>query len=136
MHKSFLVTAALLSAIAVMLGAMGAHSLKESLDAETFDIFETAVKYQFYHCFALFITAIVYERFRSKMTAFAGYFFITGIVFFPGSLYTIVVLHAKHYASIPGFWIVTPLGGLFFIVGWLLLALAFLSKPVNPLKSI
>jgi uncharacterized membrane protein YgdD (TMEM256/DUF423 family) len=136
MHKPFLVIAALLSAIAVILGAMGAHRLKEILSADTFEIFETGVRYQLYHCFALFITAIVYEKFRNKRTVFAGYFFITGIVFFSGSLYTITYLHAKHYSSIPGFWIVTPLGGLFFIIGWLLLLWSFLSGPVNPLKSI
>jgi len=121
MNKSFLSIASVLGALSVALGAFAAHALKKSFPADAQSIFETAVRYQFYHVFALFIVAILSEKFKSKWINWSGYCFIAGIVFFSGSLYAIAVLKAKGTVGLEGIGIITPLGGLFFILGWLLL---------------
>ena len=80
MNKAYLITAAVLGAASVMLGAFGAHGLKTRMNADAFDIFETAVKYQFYHVFALLFTGILYRDFTNKLVRWAGIFFVTGII--------------------------------------------------------
>jgi uncharacterized membrane protein YgdD (TMEM256/DUF423 family) len=123
MHKKFLTAGALLGAVAVILGAFGAHYLKKILTPESLQTFEVGVRYQFYHAFALIATGMLYKDFGNKFLRWAGNFFITGIVFFPGSLYLLCLQ--------PGWrWLgpVTPLGGLCFILGWLLMALGFTKK--------
>lgn len=130
MHKGFLKTAAILAILSVGLGAFAAHSLKGSVSERAIATFETAVRYQFYHVFALFITAIVYAKFPYAFVKWAGYFFIAGIIFFSGSLYALAFVQA---AVQPGFkWLgpMTPVGGLFFIVGWSLLCISFFRKAV------
>jgi len=117
MHKPFLVTAALLGAITVALGAFGAHFMKDLLTPQSLATYETAVRYQFYHVFALAITGILYQPFPNNNIVRAGYFFISGIILFCGSLYLLTV-------SGPGYrWLgaVTPFGGISFITGWLYL---------------
>jgi uncharacterized membrane protein YgdD (TMEM256/DUF423 family) len=121
MNKNFLSVASLLAALSVALGAFAAHKLKEIFPADAQSIFETGVRYQFYHVFALFIVAILSERFKSKWINWSGYCFIAGIVLFSGSLYTLAALKAKDAVGIEGIGIITPFGGLFFIAGWLLL---------------
>ena len=121
MNKSFLSVAALLGALSVVLGAFAAHKLKQIAAPETVAVFETGVRYQFYHVFALFIVAILSERFKGKWINWSGYCFIAGIVLFSGSLYTLAALKAKEAIGMEGIGIITPFGGLFFIVGWLLL---------------
>lgn len=124
MNKKLLATGALLSALSVGLGAFAAHALKERLDAYSLGIFETAVKYQFYHCFAILITAILTAFFSSKKLRLAGIFFFAGIILFSGSLY---VLALNPQMKVLG--AVTPFGGLCFITGWVLIALtAFENK--------
>jgi uncharacterized membrane protein YgdD (TMEM256/DUF423 family) len=120
MYKGFLKTAALLGALSVMLGAFAAHSLKKILTADDLQIFETAVRYQFYHVFALLAVGILYATFPGKLMQWAGRFFIAGIVLFSGSLY--LLCYVK-YAQLPLNWLgaITPFGGACFIAGWLLL---------------
>ncbi len=121
MNKTFLVTASWLGALTVILGAFGAHALKEILSPQSLNTFETAVRYQFYHAFALAITGILFKTYPHKWISLAGSFFILGIVFFSGSLYLLCFLSAK---GIEGFnWVgaITPLGGLLFILGWIFL---------------
>ncbi|MCP9753275.1 DUF423 domain-containing protein [Ferruginibacter sp. HRS2-29] len=125
MHKGFLKTAALLGALSVILGAFAAHGLKDMVSERSVATFETAVRYQFYHTFALFIAAIVYRDNRSRLVVWAGYLFIAGIVLFSGSLYGLAVVQGM---VIPGYkWLgpVTPIGGVAFITGWVLLFLSF-----------
>jgi hypothetical protein len=78
MHKGFLKTAAILTALTVALGAFAAHQLKATVSDDAVAIFETAVRYQFYHVFALFLTAIVYKEYPVKTVRIAGYLFIAG----------------------------------------------------------
>ena len=119
MHKGYLKTAAILGALSVATGAFAAHTLKGMISNYALEIFETAVKYQFYHVFALIAAGIIYKEFPNKFLNWSGKLFIAGIILFSGSLY---VLSAIKAAVLPGYnWIgaITPLGGLCFILGWI-----------------
>ncbi|MET0634739.1 MAG: DUF423 domain-containing protein [Chitinophagaceae bacterium] len=128
MHKGFLVTGTLLGALAVILGAFGAHGLKQIVPAETVTVFDTGVRYQFYHVFALIIVALLFERYPGASLFWAGVCFITGIILFSGSLYLITLLKATNQVGLKGVGILTPIGGLFFVAGWLLISLAIIRK--------
>jgi uncharacterized membrane protein YgdD (TMEM256/DUF423 family) len=128
MHRGFLLTGTILGALSVALGAFGAHGLKQIVPPETVASFETAVRYQFYHVFALIATGILYEKFPDKWLRWAGNCFITGIILFSGSLYLLTVMKATDTVGLKGIGIVTPIGGVFFILGWLLLFFALLKK--------
>jgi uncharacterized membrane protein YgdD (TMEM256/DUF423 family) len=126
MHKTYLVTAAWLGALTVALGAFGAHALKEILPLPSLNTYETAIRYQFYHVFALALTGILYKTYPHKWIKTAGTLFILGIVFFCGSLYLLTCFAAS---GITGFnWVgaITPLGGLLLILGWILLGAGIL----------
>lgn len=123
MHKGYLKTAALLGALSVILGAFAAHGLKKIVDEHTVAVFETGVRYQFYHVFALALVAILYKEYSNKMLVTAGQLFILGTLFFSGSLY---LLTFKAAANLDGLnWVgpITPIGGVCFIGGWVCLAL-------------
>lgn len=127
MHKPFFRIAAWLGAFAVILGAFGAHKLKEIASPQALAIFETGVRYQFYHVFALLITALVWKEHPNKWLQYAGTVFVLGIILFSGSLYLLTWLtSASETGELPFLakviGPVTPVGGLFFIAGWLLLA--------------
>ncbi len=119
----------MLGAISVATGAFAAHTLKNILTPEVFQIFETAVKYQFYHIVALLATGILYQQYAGKKLEWAGWLFIAGIVLFCGSLYLLCLL--KHLYPADKSWVgaITPLGGICFITGWLFLAAGVGNKP-------
>lgn len=123
MHKGFIKTAAFIGALSVGLGAFAAHGLKKILAPDVLAIFETAVRYQFYHVFALLAVGIIYGSWPVKMMKWAGYLFIAGIFLFSGSLY--LLCYVK-YNAMAMEWIgaITPFGGAAFIAGWLVLLLA------------
>ena len=122
MLKAYVRIAAILGALSVILGAFAAHGLKKWLDQAAISVFETGVRYQFYHVFALTLVAILYKEYRNRWIEWSGVFFIMGIIFFSGSLY---LLTYKAIAAVDGMrWVgpVTPVGGVFFITGWICLA--------------
>jgi uncharacterized membrane protein YgdD (TMEM256/DUF423 family) len=121
MNRSFLSIAALLGALSVALGAFAAHKLREMVGPEDVAIFETGVRYQFYHVFALLAVAILSEKFSNKWLIRAGNCFIIGIILFSGSLYVLTALKAADSGGLKYAGVVTPIGGLFFIAGWLFL---------------
>ncbi len=121
MHKTYLSAAALLGALAVALGAFGAHGLKQIVPPETVTTFETGVRYQVYHTLALLFVAILFERFPNKWLRWSGACYLIGILLFSGSLYLMTILKATDKVGLGGLGIITPIGGLFFIAGWLLL---------------
>ncbi len=127
MHKGFIKTAALLGALSVMLGAFAAHGLKKILSADDLQIFETAVRYQFYHVFALLAIGILYKEFPGKLMVWSGRLFIAGIIIFSGSLY--LLCYVK-YNQLPLNWFgaITPFGGAAFIAGWVMLLLAVVKR--------
>ena len=94
MHKTYLITGSLFGALAVALGAFGAHGLKKIVDADTVATFQTGVQYQMYHALALLAAAILFERFPNKWIKWAGACFIIGIILFSGSLYLLTAVES------------------------------------------
>ncbi len=127
MNKKALTSGAFFAMLAVVLGAFGAHALKEKLPAEMLQAFETGVRYQFYHSFALLVSGIIYQAFPNKNLKLAITFFIIGIGLFSGSLYVMALL-SMNGMSIGQAGIITPIGGLFFILGWVLMLLGVVKK--------
>jgi len=127
MHKGFLQAAAIIGALSVVLGAFAAHSLKKTLSADTLQVFETAVRYQFYHVVALLTAGILYKDFPGITLLWAGWLFITGMILFCGSLY--FLCYIKHQ-ELPFNWVgaITPFGGAAFIAGWVMLFLGMLKR--------
>ena len=114
---------------AVILGAFGAHALKEKLNIQQLQVFETGVKYQFYHAFAILILGLLVERYNVPALNYSFWFFTAGILLFSGSLYllsTIDINGLSGLKSILG--PITPLGGLSFILGWISLIVAVRTK--------
>ena len=128
MHKSFVVTGALLGAIAVTLGAFAAHGLKKIVVPETVQIFQTGVQYQMYHALGLLLTGLLYEKCSQKYIKIAGYLFIAGIILFSGSLYVLTIGKAAEVTALDKAGIITPQGGVCFIAGWLFLFYAAWKK--------
>ena len=121
MHKGFIKTAAILGALSVALGAFAAHTLKGSFSDYALEIFETSVKYQFYHVFGLLAVGIIYKEFPGKMLLWAGRLFIAGIILFSGSLYILAAIKGAGQSGYNWIGAITPLGGVCFILGWIFL---------------
>lgn len=120
MNKNLAIVS-ILGAVTIILGAFGAHSLKETLDAVEMNSFETAVRYQMYHVIALlFVNG--YSKFTSKNKNTITYLFFAGILCFSGSIYAI-----SFGVDAGTIWFVTPFGGLLFIIGWLKMGYSFLT---------
>jgi len=129
MHKTYLATAALFGALAVALGAFGAHGLEKiTSDEKILHAYSTAVQYQMYHALALLLTGLLYEKCYQKFARIAGILFIIGIILFSGSLYLLTTGKAAEITSLDKAGIITPLGGVAFIAGWLFLFLAAIKK--------
>lgn len=120
--KLFLSIGSFSGALAVMLGAFGAHGLKEKLTAEMMAIYKTSGEYHFYHTLALLAVGLIALHIPSRMLTASGWAFTTGILIFSGSLYVLSTSGIKWLGAI------TPIGGLCFIAGWLLLAVAVLKN--------
>lgn len=131
MHKSFLKIASLLGALAVILGAFAAHSLKQIVSDNAVNTFETGVRYQFYHVFALLAAGLIYKDFANKWISYAGKFFITGIILFSGSLYVLTFFVALVKPSASWIGVITPFGGLAFILGWIFLFIGLKKERKN-----
>jgi uncharacterized membrane protein YgdD (TMEM256/DUF423 family) len=123
MKNRNLIITSILGALAIVLGAFGAHALKEKLGIDALKSFETGVRYQMYHVIVLlFINT--YTGFSPKTKNTISWLFFTGILFFSGSLYAIT---AGGIAP-ESIWFITPLGGLLFIVGWVLMLINFIKN--------
>jgi uncharacterized membrane protein YgdD (TMEM256/DUF423 family) len=129
MHKNYLVAAAIFGVSGVALGAFGAHGLQNvTSDEKILHIFQTAVQYQMYHALALLAAGMMYEKFSNKWIKWAGACFITGIILFSGSLYLLTLLKLQGSTTVRFIGPVTPLGGIFFIIGWLFLLMGVVKK--------
>lgn len=127
MDKQITLTAAVFGAIAVVLGAFGAHGLRAYLQPQQIEIWNKGVQYHFYHVFALLFLAIL--PLSKNNLVFASYWcFTLGIVFFSGSLYLLACREALKWDWLKIMGPITPVGGLLFIAGWVTLALAALRK--------
>lgn len=122
MFKNLIITS-FLGMLTIILGAFGAHALKETLAAEALASFNTALRYQMYHVIVLlFINT--FNGFSSGQKNRISILFFCGIFLFSGSIYAIQLTSI----TAKSIWFVTPLGGLFFIAGWFLMIIIFLKK--------
>ncbi|MFN0291149.1 DUF423 domain-containing protein [Pedobacter helvus] len=126
MNKRIILTAALFGALAVILGAFGAHGLKSMVSPNQLETWQKGVEYQFYHTFAILYLS-TFARYKNKLIGFSFLFFVLGIVFFSGSLYLLALKDAYHLSFTQVLGPITPIGGLFFILGWIFLFLAALK---------
>jgi uncharacterized membrane protein YgdD (TMEM256/DUF423 family) len=118
MDKLFFGLAAILGGLAVALGAFGAHALEGRVDSRLLEVFETGVRYHFYHALALVAVVVALGRWpSSNLPTVAGWLFVAGILIFSGSLYLMTFTGARWLGAI------TPIGGVAFISGWICLAL-------------
>lgn len=116
-QRTSLLTGALFGLLGVALGAFGAHALKDMLTASgRLDTYELAVRYQFYHAFALLAVGILQHYLISKYLKIASIFFLSGTLLFSGSLYLLCFTNSTAFAM------ATPFGGVLLIFGWVFLA--------------
>jgi len=110
----------------VVLGAFGTHLFKPILDTELFSGYQTATYYQLFHALAIVCVGIMYRHYKNRKMQLSGYFFITGVVLFSGSIYLRVLLDLLELDKPVFIALITPIGGVFFMLGWLFM---FLSIP-------
>lgn len=116
MNKQIVITASVFGILAVVFGAFGAHGLQAKISLFELDIWKTAVQYQFYHVFALLFLSLIPSA-KAKLLNWAYWCFTIGILLFSGSLY---LLSTRNITGLPVAFLgpVTPIGGVFFIIGW------------------
>lgn len=119
--KTFLVIGAINGFIAVALGAFGAHGLEGKISESAIKTWEKAVNYQMFHTVTLLITGVTLLKVQSSALIWAGWMFIIGIILFSGSLYIYSTTGVRSLAMI------TPFGGVFFLIGWVLLGYAMVK---------
>lgn len=115
MSQFFLLFGSGMGFLSVALGAFAAHGLKSRLDEYSLSVFHTGVQYQFYHTFALLLIGVLLLHRETPSLTWSGYAFLFGILVFSGSLYLLAFTGVKTWGA------VTPIGGVGFLVGWLLL---------------
>ncbi len=123
MNKKIIITASVFGMLAVIAGAFGAHALKDRLTPQQLDVWHTAVQYQFYHVFALLFLS-TFARSKNSLINASYLLFTFGIVFFSGSLYLACFADMMKWDLPTVIFILTPVGGLLFIIGWIMLGLA------------
>jgi len=118
MSKTILLSTAILLVLAVAIGAFGAHALKPRLTEEMMQVYKTGVEYHFYHALGLFLIGILSTTWPSGWLNWSALLIGLGIILFSGSLYVMAITGIKWVGAI------TPIGGLSFISGWVLLFVA------------
>jgi len=123
MNKRIILTASFFGAVAVLLGAFGAHGLKSLIDSSSLGIWQKGIEYQFYHTFALLYLS-TFARYRNKLINIAYFCFTFGIILFSGSLYLLATRSILKLDFINLIGPITPIGGLLFVLGWIMLFFA------------
>lgn len=127
MGSPWFAVGAVLAGVGVALGAFGAHGLRGRVEPALLDVFETGVRYHMYHALALLAVGLAAARgVSSPLLTAAGWALVIGIVVFSGSLYAMTLSGARWLGAI------TPIGGVAFLAGWLLLAAAAVVSPPTP----
>ena len=119
--KIWIVYGSFFSLLAIVLGAFGAHGLKNVLDQYSREIYEKAIYYHFIHSLAIILIAILNNQYNNINLSYSVYLFLFGIIIFSGSLYVLAITGIKWLGAI------TPIGGLLFIFGWVYMIVAFLK---------
>ena len=115
MVKSLFLSGIFFCCLSVIMGAFGAHGLKDKLSEYSMSVYDKAVLYQFFHAFAILFVAFLNQLLNSETFDICGILFIIGILLFSGSLFILAITDIKWLGAI------TPLGGLFFIIAWIAL---------------
>ncbi len=122
MTKIILSFASISGMLAVGLGAFGAHALKAKLETNNYlPTYQTAVQYHFYHTLALVLIGLLMMKIPSSWLTYSSYCMMIGVILFSGSLYLLSISGIKWLGA------VTPIGGLFFILGWFFLLMAVIK---------
>lgn len=131
-----LITIGILGATAVALGALGAHALKNQLPGglitpDQLNGFDTAVKYQMYHTLAMLVIVVLNQNIKNKFLTYAYRLFFGGIILFSGSLYFLCTRGLMGADWLKFLGPITPLGGILFVIGWIMLAIAAIKSKTN-----
>ena len=122
--RLFLSAGSISGALAVLLGAFGAHLLKQTISSDMLEVYKTGIQYQFYHTFALLTVGILMNIKSTKTLKWSGYLFIAGITIFSGFLYILAI------TGIKAFGMIVPIGGLTLVAAWICLLVHILKiKP-------
>ncbi len=124
MTKKAIIIGAILAGTAVILGAMNAHYLKQFFTPDTTESFDTGVRYQIYHALAIFVLPSLEHYLGTKKTARIMWLLAIGTILFSGSIYALCAFKSFGIIGITGLGILTPIGGLFLIAGWMYLLIA------------
>ena len=126
MENRWLAAGAILAGIGVAAGAFGAHALGDRLPPDLLDVFETGVRYHLVHALALLVVGLALELRPHRLWDAAGWLFSGGILVFAGSLYALALTGVRWLGAI------TPIGGVCFLAGWVVVALAALRSRPGP----
>jgi uncharacterized membrane protein YgdD (TMEM256/DUF423 family) len=121
--KVFLVLGCLFAFLSIAIGAFGAHGLEGKISDHSLQIYKTGVQYQMFQTAGIFLVALLLDKFGSSTTlTWAGWLMVIGVVLFSGSLYALSVTNVKIIGAI------TPIGGVLFLVSWVLVAISVLKS--------
>ena len=125
--RNWIILIAVLGAITVILGAIGAHTLRNALSEVQLNSFATGVRYQYYHIFAMIVTVLLSKQFSVNVKV-PLWLFAVGTLFFSGSIFLLSTIPVHGMEGIKALGPVTPVGGLILVAAWLSLAIQFVRK--------
>lgn len=120
--KIWIILGAIFLALAILLGAFGTHIIKSKVSGELLNIYEIGIRYHVYHSFGLILIGLIGFHFNHNVVIWPAILILVGIIIFSGSLYILSLSGIRWYGAI------TPIGGIFFIFGWALLAINLISQ--------
>lgn len=130
MKRKILLAGTLFALLSVLAGAFGSHALKKFIPVEDLVAYETAVRYQFFHALAILFTALFMNESNYKFTRLAAVLFISGIIFFSGSLYLITYYKSQDISIPLSIAFATPMGGSMFACGWIVIAVSVFKNKI------
>lgn len=122
LSRVFIILAAISGFLATCLGAFGAHAFKSKISMDMLAVYQTGVSYQFYHSLALLLLGLLIIHYDNKYLRLSGVMFCIGIILFSGTLYILAITGIKQLG------IITPFGGVAFLLGWLALAAGSINR--------
>ena len=121
-RRKLLLVGTVFALLSILAGAFGSHALKKIFSADEILTYETAVRYQMYHAFAILFTGLLVNESNRRYSSVAGLLFLVGIIFFSGSLNLISFLKSQGIDIPMLLGLITPMGGIMFACGWIMLA--------------